>query len=285
MLTSQNCQAWLQRHSLQHQSSAVGSWWHDKNLKSDVTWAHLVEKIPEFFLSLHNLLPVFYLLVFYMLLLQPATHTHARARWGSAYLTFTCLFNGRACAGKIYHHLPHESLCSVTLITLTVWPPPAPDPEKQVCCWGSWSPAGGWGRRWPPAICWTLAPPSHLFLLAPGHTHTQPHHEDVSLTNDTCDKSIKICRKFWWNRKSMPDSSEANDILSMSVCDLWEDFFFFLQILTEDLKLRKEHVKWVKWYLHLCIVHPLDVHQKMEEEGVEKSRRDREREHIKWPQL
>lgn len=38
-----------------------------------VIYAHLIKKIPELFLSLHNLLPVFYLLIFYMLLLQP-TH-------------------------------------------------------------------------------------------------------------------------------------------------------------------------------------------------------------------
>ena len=33
--------------------------------------SHLVEKIPEIFLRLHNLLPVFYLLILHMLLLQP----------------------------------------------------------------------------------------------------------------------------------------------------------------------------------------------------------------------
>lgn len=33
--------------------------------------AHLIEKVSELFLSLYNLLPMFYLLVFDVLLLQP----------------------------------------------------------------------------------------------------------------------------------------------------------------------------------------------------------------------
>lgn len=44
-------------------------WWHCIIF---LTWTHLVEEIPQLFLSLYDLLPVLYLLVFNMLLLQPA---------------------------------------------------------------------------------------------------------------------------------------------------------------------------------------------------------------------
>lgn len=50
---------------------------------------------------------------------------------------------------------------------LTWWPPPEPAPGRRACCWQSWSPSGGRGRRWPPVTCWTLSPPSHPYLWVP----------------------------------------------------------------------------------------------------------------------
>lgn len=50
---------------------------------------------------------------------------------------------------------------------LTWWPPPEPAPGRRACCWQSWSPSGGRGRRWPPVTCWTLSPPSHPCLWVP----------------------------------------------------------------------------------------------------------------------
>lgn len=50
---------------------------------------------------------------------------------------------------------------------LTWWLPPEPAPGRRACCWQSWSPSGGRGRRWPPVTCWTLSPPSHPCLWVP----------------------------------------------------------------------------------------------------------------------
>lgn len=77
------------------------------------TCAHLVEKIPEIFLRLYDLLPVFYLLIFYMLLLQPAhTRRHKiRIRCVCVYL-YTSLLLVHMCR-KLCHHLPCVSSCSV----------------------------------------------------------------------------------------------------------------------------------------------------------------------------
>lgn len=139
------------RPSFSHVSPPRGNRW-----ASFATWAHLVEKIPELLLSLDNLLPVLDLLIFDVLLLQPG-HKHAKT-------------HGAVVPPCVSFSV--QSLWTpVVRIALTVWPLPGLVPEKQACCWGSWSPAGGSGRRWPPVTCWTLAPPSHLFPWAPGYGH------------------------------------------------------------------------------------------------------------------
>lgn len=59
--------------------SLFAGWRCGKRRASLATEAHLVEKVPELLLSLDDLLPVLYLLVFHMLLLQSAavqTHEH-----------------------------------------------------------------------------------------------------------------------------------------------------------------------------------------------------------------
>lgn len=72
---------------------------------------------------------------------SPAACTHAQTQTHSTRV-FTHLFSRwdtRVTVSGVW--------ALVVQVTLTVWLLPGLVPEKRACCWGSWSPAGGWGRR------------------------------------------------------------------------------------------------------------------------------------------
>lgn len=90
----------------------------------------------------------------------------------SSLTCFSCSLKTRRSKTGSHFHLPFHTHISTIL---TEWPPPGPVPEKRACCWGSWSPADGWGTRWPPTVGWTPVQPSHLFLSAPRSRQTKSH--------------------------------------------------------------------------------------------------------------